>query len=529
MREGIPIVVVDPKPTELALKAKHWLRVRPGTDGALALGILNILISEDLYDHDFVEHYTVGFDALRERCRQYPLDKVAAWTWVPEEEILAAARWIGTTKPLGLEQGCAVEQSVNSMDTCRAIYMIPAITGNYDVPGGFVESLEIAPAGLPPANQLPDARKKIAMTGGYPFLLRDTMAHPYLMLEAIRTGKPYKIRGLFINANNTLLSMADAQHTYECMKELDFFVYMDFFMTPTAQLADVVLPAALWPEVNCVFAMPEFGDQVLLSQQKCVQVGECKPDEEFFIELCQRAGWNYGFTDHRSMMEGQIREMVRRRPELADITLDELQRRGFIAPERTYYNYKRVGFQTPSGKYEFASTDMARAGVDPLPSWQELPESPLGSPELNEEYPLVLTTGGRQQPYFISNNRQIKSLRRMEPFPLVRMHPATAAKYGIAEGDWVFIETKRGRITQKAKLVDGFDERVVNCDFGWWYPEAGAPEYGWRESNANVLTMAAAPYDHFLGSYQLRALLCKIYPNPNCTIEARYRKWMQQG
>ena len=526
VKEGIPIVVVDPKPTELARKAKLWLRVRPGTDGALALGILNLLFTEDLYDHDFVERYTYGFKELRARCRDYPPDRVAAITGIPASQILAAARWIGATKPLGLEQGCAFEQSVNAMDTCRAIFMIPAVTGNYDVPGGFVESMEIVPAGLRPANELPPERIERALTGGVPFLKRDTMAHPYLMLEAIRTGKPYKIRGMFITANNTLLSMADARHSYDCLKELDFLVYMDIFMNPTAELADVVLPAALWPEVDCVFAMPEFGDQVVLSQQKCVQVGECKSDEEFILELCRRAGWNYGFTDQRSMMEAQMQELARRRPEYQDFSLDNLRRQGYLAPERTYYNYKRCGFHTPTGKFELLSTEMAKAGVDPLPSWHEPSETPVSAPELTDKYPLILTTGGRQQPYFVSNNRQIKSLRRMEPFPLVRMHPAAARKYGLNEGDWAWIETLRGRITQKVKLELEMAENVVNCDFGWWYPEAGAPGYDWDESNVNILTIAAPPYDRYLGSYQLRALLCRVYPNPNCKIEARYKAWM---
>lgn len=527
-REGIPMVVVDPKPNELTRQAKYWLRIRPGTDGALALGILNILIQEKLYDHDFVEHYTYGFDALRERCKEYDVERVARITDIPAAEILAAARWIGTTKPLGLEQGCAFEQSVNAMDTCRAIFMIPAITGNYDVPGGFVESMEIAPAGLPPCNEIPAEVAAKGLTGGYPFLRGDGMAHPYLVLEAIKTGKPYKIRGMFIQANNTLISMADAQHTYDCLKELDFLVYMDVFMNPTAELADIVLPAALWPEVDCLFCMPEFADRVLLSQQKCAQVGECKSDEEFILELCRRAGWHYGFTNQRDMLEGQIQEMVLRRPELAGITVEQIREKGYLEPERTYENYKTRGFQTPTGKFEFWSTAMERAGADPLPSWKEPPETPVSNLALSEEYPLILTTGSRQQPYFVSNNRQIRSLRKLEPFPIVTMHPATAAKYGIEEGDWVWIENQRGRITQKAHLELGMAENVVNAQFGWWYPEAGAPEYGWRESNANILTAAAPPYDHYLGSYQLRGLLCRVYPNPGCTIEQRYEQWMKQ-
>lgn len=527
-REGIPMVVVDPKPNELTRQAKYWLRIRPGTDGALALGILNILIQENLYDRDFVEHYTYGFDALRERCKEYDVERVARITDIPAAEILAAARWIGTTKPLGLEQGCAFEQSVNAMDTCRAIFMIPAITGNYDVPGGFVESMEIAPAGLPPCNEIPAEIAAKGLTGGYPFLKGDMMAHPYLVLEAIKTEKPYKIRGMFIQANNTLISMADAQHTYDCLKELDFLVYMDVFMNPTAELADIVLPAALWAEVDCLFCMPEFADRVLLSQQKCVQVGECKSDEEFILELCRRAGWNYGFTNQKDMLEGQIREMIRRRPELAGITVEQIREKGYLEPGRTYENYKTRGFHTPTGKFEFWSTAMEQAGADPLPSWQEPPETPASNSVLSEEYPLILTTGSRQQPYFVSNNRQIRSLRKLEPFPIVTLHPATAEKNGIEEGDWVWIENQRGRITQKAHLDSGMAENVVNAQFGWWYPEAGAPEYGWQESNANILTAAAPPYDHYLGSYQLRGLLCRVYPNPDCTIEQRYEQWLRQ-
>ena len=527
-REGIPMVVVDPKPNELTRQAKYWLRIRPGTDGALALGILNLLIQEDLYDHDFVAHYTYGFDALKERCKEYDLERVAKITDIPAADIQAAARWIGTTKPLGLEQGCAFEQSVNAMDTCRAIFMIPAITGNYDVPGGFVESMEIAPAGLPPCNEIPPEVAARGLTGDYPFLKGDGMAHPYLVLEAIKTGKPYKIRGMFIQANNTLISMADAQHTYDCLKELDFLVYMDVFMNPTAELADIVLPAALWPEVDCLFCMPEFADRVLLSQRKCVQVGECKSDEEFILELCRRAGWNYGFTAQKDMMNGQLQEMIRRRPELQDMTLERIQDQGYLEPERTYENYKTRGFQPPTDKFEFRSTAMEQAGADPLPSWQEPPETPASNPSLSAQYPLILTTGGRQQPYFVSNNRQIRSLRKLEPFPIVTMHPDTAAQYGITEGDWVWIENQRGRITQKAHLDNGMARNVINAQFGWWYPEAGAPDYGWRESNANILTSAAPPYDHYLGSYQLRGLLCRVYPNPDCTIAQRYENWMQQ-
>ena len=528
VRDGTSLLVVDPKPTELAQKADIWLRVRPGTDGVLAMGILHVLIENDYYDHAFVEQWTYGFEELREECRRYPPEKVEEITWVPAREVLAAAEWLGQKKPLALEWGCGVEQDHNAMDTCRAIFMIPAITGNYDVPGGFVESMQLMPPISPLPNGISAEKRRIGLTGDAVYTAERMMGHPWNVLEAMRTGRPYKIRGAFILANNTLLSMADSQHTYESLRELEFLVYMDFFMTPTAELADIFLPAALWPEVDCFFSMPEFGDQVVLSQRKLVQVGECKTDEEFILELCRRAGWDFGAEHLDEIQQWQVEELVRRRPELTGLSGEELRRVGFVAPERKYYNYRDRGFKTPTGKFEFYSTEMERKGGHPLPRWTPYPESCEQSPALAEKYPLVLTTGGRQQPFFVSNNRQILSLRMREPFPRVRIHPRTAEKYGIRNGDWVWIENQRGRITQKALLVEGLDERVVNCDFGWWYPEAPAPEHGWRESNANILTNAEPPHDPFMGSYQMRGLLCRIYKNPECTIEQRYERWVRE-
>lgn len=532
VKEGIPLIVVDPKPNELTKAAKLWLRLRPGTDGALALGILNILISENLYDQEFVEGYTYGFSELAERCRKFDLAVVSKITRVPEAQILEAAHLIASIKPLALEWGCAIEQSTNAFQTCRAIFMIPALTGNYDVPGGFVESMEIAPTADLLFDRLSPEMAAKCISGGYPLnngaMTPKLFAHPHLVLEAMKTGNPYKIRALFSHANNTLLSVPDSRHAYECLSCLDYFVYMDFFMTPTGSLADIVLPAALWPEVDSVFCMPEFGDVAALCMQKTVQVGQCKSDEDFFLELSQKMGLDYGAGSQTEILDGILAELGRRRPEYAGINFEQFKTMGWIAPKREYYGYKTHGFPTETGKFELFSPRLQRAGADPLPDWQEVPESPASRPDLLVEYPLILTTGSRTQPYFISNNRQIKSLRRQHPFPLVSMHPDTGRQYGIAEGDWVYIETRRGRITQKAKFLPEMDRDVVSCEMGWWYPEAGAPGYGWRESNANILTVGEAPHDAIGGAYQLRALLCKIYPNPDCQIEQRYAAWLSR-
>ena len=533
-KAGTPLIVVDPQPTELARRAKLWLRVRPGTDGALALSILNVIFEEDLYDHDFCENWCHGFPELVERCRRWPPERAEEITWVAAEDIRRAARLIASIKPLSLEWGCAIEQSTNSFQTYRAIFMIPAVTGNYDVPGGFVESKEIAPTEDPLFGRLPPENAAKGLFGGYPMndgrMSPKLFAHPWLVLDAMKTGKPYKIRGLFSNANNTLISVPDSRHTYECLKCLDYFAYMDFFMTPTAQLADIVLPAALWPEVDSLFCMPEFGDQAMLAMRKVIQVGECRSDQDFMRQLCARMGLDYGADSQEELLDRSLAEMGRRRPEYAGMTWETFKDMGYLAPERTYLNYKKRGhFDTPTGKFELWSTVTEKAGGDPLPDWMEVPESPVSRPDLAERYPLVLTTGGRIQQYFISNNRQVKSLRRRAPFPIVTLHPGTAAALGIGEGDWVWIENQRGRVTQKAHLEPELDPRVVNAQMGWWYPEADAPGYDWEVSNINVLTAGAPPCDGVNGAYQLRALLCRVYPNPEGrAIEERYAAWMNE-
>ena len=517
LANGTKFVVIDPQYTELAKHADVWLRIRPGTDGALALGMINIIIEEDLYDHEFVDNWTFGFDKIKERAAKYSLEKVAKITWLSKEDILKAVHILAENGPIGLEWGCAFEQSYNATQTCRSVFMIPALLGSYDVPGGFVESKEIDTH----KKGFTEPGEKILST--YSHTRLRAMAHPHMVLNAIRTARPYKVRALLSFANNCLLSLPDSEHTRKCLEELEFFVYMDFFMTPTGELADIFLPAALWPELDCVFAMPEYAEHTLLCQQKLVRVGECKADEEVFAELCTRMGCDYGADTQEELISKELAEMAENHPEMKGLTLEKLRELGSFTPERTYYNYKkRGGFNTPSGKYEFYSLEMEQNMGTPLPDWEEPPMNPVTRKDLTDEYPYILTTGGRVQQYFISNNRQILSLRNKYPFPLVKMHPDTAAQCGLKEGDWAYIETTTGRITQKVSLRPEMDPKVINCDFAWWYPEAGAPDYGYTESNSNMLTTANQYRDPYMGSYQLRGLMCTVYPNPECKIEERF-------
>ena len=236
-----------------------------------------------------------------------------------------------------------------------------------------------------------------------------------------------------------------------------------------------------------------------------MQVGECKQDEVVISELARKLNLHVGQETPEDIYRAQLDGF--------GISLEELRERGFVYDPVTYRKHELDdrGFNTPTGKIELYSTELEQLGYAPLPYYIEPPESPISDPETAKEYPLILITGARSPNFFTSEFRQITKLRKGHPDPLVELHPETAGALSIEEGDWIWIETKRGRIKQKAKITDGIDPRVVHVEFGWWFPERKDGEYGVWESNANMLTNQGPPYDPAMGTYQLRALLCKVY------------------
>jgi anaerobic selenocysteine-containing dehydrogenase len=503
------IIVVDPRQTELAKKADIWLQVRPGADDALALAMLNVLIGEQLYDEPFVKHWTHGFEALAERVRPYTPEWAEPITWVRAGDIRAAARLFAQTRPAMLEWGCAIEHTPKCIQTVRAVSMLPALTGNIDVPGGWVFGMH----GLGRFPSLiehltPEVNAKRLGADRFKLLCGEgadlPAAHIPSLLRAMREGKPYPVKAFLIFGNNTLVTYANALQAREALLKLDFIVCADLFMTPTAELADIVLPAAAWPELDQLAGLPTVAANVVLAQQKAVQIGECKSDEEIFVELARRMKLGLCTEPVKDVLDSQLRAGG------LDVTFDELKQRGFIKVPFKYRKYENGGFNTPTRKIELYSTRFEQMGYDPLPSYQEPPESPLATPDVAKDYPLVLTTGARISHFFNSEHRQIETLRKAHRYPIVEIHPQTAAPLGIQNGDWVVIETRRGRIRQKAKLTTGIDPRVIHAEHGWWYPEMSDPEHGVWMSNVNVLTDNQPPYDPAMGTYQLRGLLCRI-------------------
>jgi len=508
LERGPRLVVVDPRKTELADKADIWLQVRPGADDALALGMLRVIIEEGIYDKEFIEKWTIGFDALRERVSKYPLEKVERITWVSAERIAAAARLFARSKPATLEWGVALEHTPNSMQTVRAVGLLPAITGNIDVPGGWVFGMHVVDnPDMCEEYVSPEMNDRRMGADRFRALCsRDAFlksAHGPTMFEAMRTGKPYPLEAFLIFGNNGLVTYGNSKEVYETLKSVNFLSVMDLYMTPTAQLADIVLPGATWLEADEIVGVPLFSNQIALAMQKIVQVGECRPPEEVVADLAGRLNPGAKVESMAGILDKQLQPL--------GMTFEEFKKKGFVTVPMQYRKHEQGGFRTPSGKVELSCSYLEMLGYDPLPFYEEPPESPVSTPELAREYPLILTTGGRSQHYFCSEFRQIPSLRKRHRDPLVEVHPGTAKKYGMQEGDWIWIESLRGRIKQKLRITDGIDPRVVNVEFGWWFPEDPAPDYGVWKSNANVLTNNGPPYDPALGTYQLRGLLCKIY------------------
>ncbi len=500
-------ISVDPRRSETGKRCKLWLPVRPGTDAALALAMINTIIAEDLFDREFVGKWTVGFDELKARvstCTPAWAEKI---TWVKAADIAQAARTYATNKPAILEWGLAIEQNVNSLQTVRAVSLLRALTGNIDVPGGDILGMNIIRAYPTLKEKLPEGMLKKRLGGEQYKLLggwRAFMpsAHIPALYRAMRTGDPYRIRTLMLFGNNPLATVANSREVHESLQKLDLLVATDLFMTPSAAMADYVLPAAFGPEVEQVIGYPLVVENMVMAQRKMVQRAECRQDEWIMDELSKRLGLPGSEENLRDVMNYQLEPL--------GITYDELKEKVFHYPPHEYRKFEKKGFRTPSRKVELYCKSLERLGYDPLPSFVEPPESPVSAPKLAEEFPYVLTTGSRRREFFHSEHRQIKSLRKQRPDPQVELHPDIAARHGIVHGDDVVITSPRGSIRMKALVTEDIAPGVINVEHGWWFPEKPGPEHGIFDSNANVLTNNAPPYDPAFGSYQLRGLLCRI-------------------
>jgi len=498
LKNGTELIVVDPRKIDLVKKAKKWIQLRPGTDHALALGFLNVIIEETLYDKDFVQNWTYGFDELADHVKTYTPEKVSEITWVPPDIIRDTARLYATSKPAVIQWGNPIEHNIHTFDITRALICLMAVCGNLDVPGGNIHAKDPKIMSLGQfvrADLIPDKRKEMisAYHGVIPRLM--TVA-PSFFKKAILEEVPYPIKGFYAMCANPMLSYADSRQTYEAFINLDFIAVADLFMTPTAAIADIVLPVASQFEMDDI-GHYGLGHGFILARPKVVDPPEeCWPDIKIMNELGKRISpKEYWYDDYGQFLEDVVKP--------SDLTYSQFVQKGYLKCPDRFKLYEEKGFRTPTGKVELILSTAKKFNLPPLPSFKGLPE------EDNPEYPLVLTNS-KSQYYLHSSYRWIKRLREKRPDPKVEIHPDTALKYGINEGDEVIIETRYGKIAQVAHCTDIIDPRVINASHGWWFPEEKVESlYGWEKSNFNILTSTEKLGKEF-GTPNLKAIGCKI-------------------
>lgn len=516
--KGAKLIVVDPRFTETASRADLWLRVRPGTDAALAMAMLNTIINEGLYDKEFVDKWCIGFKNLKDRVQEYPPSKAAEITWVPEEKIIEAARLLATTKPACLHTRLGSgSQHINATQTSRAITILMALVGCIDIAGG---------------NLLGDWLAGFKRIGGVPRLLRVSpemgarrigarefpltaganspfppRAHAPAGVKAMLSGQ---IKAFFVPGSNFVVNEGNSREVWEALNNLDFLVVADLFLTPTAELADLVLPPAHWLETDTPLDAwqdmgPALFNYVMAAPKVVAPLEECWDDRRMVLELAQEMGLRSPWRTVEEFNNWRLQEV--------GITFQELGKKPhhMLSFPVTYRKFEERGFGTPSGKIELYSSILEQAGHDPLPYYVEPPQSPVSTPALARDYPLILTTF-RSRVYEHTEYRQIAPLRKLLPEPLIEINPKTASHFGIEEGDEVWVETPtvRSRVKGNARLIPQLHPRVVAFPFGWWFPEKPAPEHGCFESNINTIIDNGPPYEPINGNYQARGILCRI-------------------
>jgi anaerobic selenocysteine-containing dehydrogenase len=504
------VIVVDPRRIALAESADHWLQLRPGSECALALAMIHTIISEGLFDRGFVHNYAFGFDRLAEHVQPLTPEWAEPITRVPSDQIRSAARTYATTKPASLQWGNGIDTSVNGFQTARAVLILMGLTGNIDVPGGDV--LWVPPRGIRAKSPLidrsvageqflPPEKKARILTGGkYPFAPN---CHPPTFWKSVVTGEPYRVRGIWILGSNPLVTGTQGLTIEKALRDhMAYTVVSDLFMTPTAQLADLVLPAAHWLEQDDVVCMHKIW--CVLSRKKLVQIGETRDDRDVIFDVAHRLGLEEAFPwpDRHAYLDWLLEDTGMR--------FETFKEKDILMGEMRYRKYESEGFHTPSGKFEFYSNVMDHEGRPPLPVYVEPPLSPVSTPELFREYPFILMAGTKILEFFHSEMHQIRSLRKRHPDPIVEIHPVAAARLGVSDGDWVRLETPYGRTRLKARLFDGIAPDVVNAEHAWWYPEAPPADYRWKESCANLL-YGDDHFDPDTGAEPLKCYLCKVY------------------
>lgn len=528
---GAKLIVLDPRRSENAELADLWLPLRAGTDAAMMLGWLHVIINEHLYDAEFVEKWTVGFEELRKRVDEYPVERVAEITGVSAELIRQAARMYATTKPAIIPWTPITDQQISSTSAIRLQCTLRALTGNVDVKGGetlqglnpFVipetelELHEILPEsqkakqlgsdkhpaftyrGMAP---LKDATERV---WGRPYMNQLTgcyMANPATTFRAMANGDPYPVKAFISLGNNTLLGYSNMRLIYQAIMNQDLVVVHEHMKTPTAQLADYILPGDSWLERPVLFDAFGWSSVIAASEKASEPPGECRSVYDFWRELAIRMG----FGEHFPWKT--LEELYDYRLNATGMSFSEFcEKQKVSAPKPQYKKYETVGFATPSGKVELSSSVLEGLGFDPLPYYREAPLP-------NSDFPLALIMGVREDGFFQTNHRHVPELRRLHPEPKLFVNPETARDYGLEEGQWARVETSGGQMHSIVELRPDMPVNLIRVPHGWWKPETAQGKdslsSAWLYSDAMITNDDDDYRDREQGIPHLKGIPCNV-------------------
>ena len=525
MRRGSKLMSIDPRVNWVSTRADWHLRLRPGTDAALGMAMLNVIIEEDLYDHDFVERWCYGFEQLAERVKEMPAEKAAEITGVDAGLITEAARVYAAAKPAQIAWGLAIDMKSNGMQAGHCILALEAITGNLDVPGGQLvgdvnDGLEL---GFGWKELGPELQEKILGLKRYPAMVSFVLnAHCDMVLDALETSEPYAFKMAGFEDCNGLAGTdcAQPQRWHDAYQNLEWCFGIDVWLTPTIQATcELFLPLSSTVEHDSVVYSHYSASPITMGAvNKSITVGDCKGDCEIFYEIGRRCmPINFGrfanfyeFLEYyrlngKTTFEELREEVVHQKTETLSYRKYET---GKLRPDGM------PGFNTPTGRVELYSTMFRQFGVDPLPYYEEPQLSPVSTPEKMEEYPFVLTTGARTYCYFHSEGKQIPYLREINPDPLIEINPQDALELGIADGQWVRVSNPFGSCVLKAKVTQTVYPGLVMAQHGFWFPEEDGEEphlYDVWRSNINLLMPHFYVGELGFGA-PYKCLICKVEP-----------------
>jgi len=520
-KRGGRIVVLDPKRTPATELADLCLRPRPGTDAAIGLAMMNVLIAEGLYDRAFVERWCLGFDAMRERVAAFTPETAEQHTGVAAADIVAAAR-LYADGPSVFVSGHGIDAFSRGVQTFRAFHCLVAISGNVDKlggnrrtkkPRGFRDYMQVV---HDPEFRLPrEIEEKRIGADKFPLWSGpegwQAACHNPSVMDAILTGRPYPVRAMYVSGVNPVVTYPNTPRTVEALRSLDFLMVASDMMTPTAELADIVLPKTTGIEEEDV-KLAHSSAAVTYTYPVVPPPGEARGDLDIAIALLDRMAARNAVT--KTLFRWRTpREFVEFLLGDGGITVDELRTHGYAKFPFKLGNFDERPFPTKTGKVELYSERLAALGLDPLPNFTA-PSADSAASDIRDRFPLLLLTGDREKTYHHSRFREQDWARKVSPHPRLLVHPETAQAYALADEQWVRVETENGpgSCRLKVKITDGTPEGVVSTGMGWWMPDAAGPDRGALDININAAMTYDGPWDPMSGSVDTRGLRCRVVP-----------------